>query len=116
MNGRRTPSRQQQLDSSDDDDDDAVDAVDEGKGPRPTHLSVPVTTKSGGGGASSSPVRTTDDGLEGQREEEEQHVERRIPGSFEYERPPPSTGVSPVSPVDVVVGVLGDLWRRFHLR
>jgi calcium/calmodulin-dependent protein kinase I len=126
----RTPSR-----SSSDDDDDGAES-------RPTtYLSVPspsesrrsmmmttvsssdssslppspspsVPAKVGDATGAKTPVRTT---FEKDAEEEvEVEVEQRIPGSFDYSRPA-DDGANAGSPVDVF-GVLGSVWRRFHLR
>jgi calcium/calmodulin-dependent protein kinase I len=45
--------------------------------------------------------------------ETEVEVERRMPGSFNYKSA--GQNVDAASPVDVI-GVLGGIWRRFHLR
>lgn len=70
--------------------------------------SLPDPAGAGDATGAKTPVRTTSH----PDKTEEVEVERRIPGSFHYE---PSGDASAVSPIDVV-GVLGSLWRRFHLR
>lgn len=59
----------------------------------------------------------TDAGVEEVDEDEEVEVERRIPGSFNFESAGEGAGAgaNAASPVDVL-GVLGGLWRRFRLR
>jgi calcium/calmodulin-dependent protein kinase I len=48
-----------------------------------------------------------------EKEETEVDVERRMPGSFNYESAGENVGAT--SPIDVV-GVLSGIWRRFHIR
>ena len=61
-----------------------------------------------------TPVRTPAHVDKTDAEGVEVEVERRIPGSFDYEVA--DDGSEHVgSPVDVV-GVLAGLWRRFHVR
>jgi calcium/calmodulin-dependent protein kinase I len=61
--------------------------------------------------APKTPVRATSH-LNVEKETEVE-VERRMPGSFNYKSA--GQNVDAASPVDVI-GVLGGIWRRFHLR
>jgi len=103
--------------------DDEEEAEAKPEAARPTHLDVPSLSESRRARTSSSdslsleppaadatrpktpPVRTEEP------EEVEVEVERRMPGSFNYEA---ADGTNVASPIDVV-GVLGGFWRRFRL-
>ncbi|KAI9451466.1 Pkinase-domain-containing protein [Lactarius psammicola] len=84
----------------------------------PPSPSLPDPAEAADATRSKTPLRTTPhlDKTDVEVEVEVEEVERRIPGSFHYERAGGGGGgANAVSPVDVL-GMLGSLWRRFHTR
>ena len=124
--------------SDDDDDDDDEGSWYKAESSHPTHLNVP--SPSGSRTTASSPSTSSstfssslppspqllDPAKAGDatgaktptsRVDVDEEVEQRIPGSFNFESESAAAadGADAVSPIDVF-GVLGGLWRRFHVR
>ena len=122
-------SRSKLMSSEEEDEDDD----DDGEGANTTHLSPKVNPRALRVSASSSssslaisptalepPPKVVDapEPTPHLKVEKEVEVERRIPGSFNYEAADENVSASAsasTSPIDVV-GVLSGIWRRFHIR
>ena len=123
-------SRSKLMSSEDEDEDDDDD---DGETANTTHLSPKVNPRALRVSASSSssslaisptalepPPKVVDapEPAPHLKVEKEVEVERRIPGSFNYEAADENVSASAsasTSPIDVV-GVLSGIWRRFHIR